>query len=98
MPPGSWVSIATASSASSQSGRCNCQIKTDSAGLVSRHAAEFRVQASQGVWVAETDGAAVAYARLHSSELSGRGIGSALFSQVKKDASCGFYLCGFETN
>jgi GNAT superfamily N-acetyltransferase len=62
---------------------------------------------SGGVWVAEADGAAVAYAWLHDGFLRAfyvhpsyqrRGIGSALLAAVKKDAARGFLLWVFEAN
>jgi GNAT superfamily N-acetyltransferase len=61
----------------------------------------------QHVWVAEVDGAAVAYAWLHEGLLRAlyvhpsyqrRGIGTALLSEVKKAASDGFHLWVFEAN
>jgi len=62
---------------------------------------------SQEVLVADADGAAVAYAWLHDSWLRGlyvhpcyqrRGIGSALLSEIKKQAAGEFHLWVFEAN
>lgn len=62
---------------------------------------------SNGVWVAEIDGAVVAYAWLHEGFLRGlyvhpsyqrQGIGSRLLSVVGDNAAGGFHLWVFEAN
>jgi GNAT superfamily N-acetyltransferase len=62
---------------------------------------------SNGVWVAEIDGAAVAYAWLHEGFLHGlyvhpsyqrQGVGGRLLSVVCESAAGGFHLWVFEAN
>ncbi len=62
---------------------------------------------SREAWVAESDGAAVAYTWLHEGFLRAlyvhpsyqrRGIGAELLSEVKKSAGGGFHLWLFEAN